>query len=245
MPVLLVANPKGGAGKSTLATNVAGYLASRGHAVMLGGRRPAAVLPALARLRPPQARPIGSWEAAAEGSVLRPPRGTTHAVLDTPAGLHAGASRRRWALADKVLVPLQPSIFDIYATREFIDRLLAQRQGPGRRSAWVGMRVGMRTLPRTSCANSSPGWACGDLRTARHAELRAIGRAGAHAVRRGAGARAARPGAVGAALRLAGCLTGEKSPSRHPAARPLARVGAMKTFQTFRIWPLASARRSP
>ena len=36
MPVVLVANPKGGVGKSTLATNIAGYFASRGHAVMLG-----------------------------------------------------------------------------------------------------------------------------------------------------------------------------------------------------------------
>ena len=36
MPVILIANPKGGVGKSTLAGNVAGYLARQGHAVMLG-----------------------------------------------------------------------------------------------------------------------------------------------------------------------------------------------------------------
>ncbi len=36
MPVIVVANPKGGVGKTTLATNIAGYLASRGRAVMLG-----------------------------------------------------------------------------------------------------------------------------------------------------------------------------------------------------------------
>ena len=36
MPVVVVANPKGGVGKSTLATNVAGYFSSRGHSVMLG-----------------------------------------------------------------------------------------------------------------------------------------------------------------------------------------------------------------
>ena len=36
MPVIVVANPKGGVGKSTLATNVAGALAREGHAVMLG-----------------------------------------------------------------------------------------------------------------------------------------------------------------------------------------------------------------
>ena len=36
MPVIVVANPKGGVGKSTVATNLAGWLARQGHAVMLG-----------------------------------------------------------------------------------------------------------------------------------------------------------------------------------------------------------------
>ena len=36
MPVIVVANPKGGSGKSTLSSNVAGFFASKGHAVMLG-----------------------------------------------------------------------------------------------------------------------------------------------------------------------------------------------------------------
>ena len=40
MPVIVVANPKGGVGKTTLSTNIAGYYASRGRAVMLGRRAP-------------------------------------------------------------------------------------------------------------------------------------------------------------------------------------------------------------
>ena len=36
MPVIVVINPKGGVGKSTLATQVAGYFASQGASVMLG-----------------------------------------------------------------------------------------------------------------------------------------------------------------------------------------------------------------
>ncbi|HQD16575.1 MAG TPA: ParA family protein, partial [Ottowia sp.] len=50
--------------------------------------------------------------------------------------------------ADKVLVPLQPSIFDIYATREFIDELMGAR---GTRRAEVGL-VGMRVDERTLAA---------------------------------------------------------------------------------------------
>ena len=146
MPVVLVANPKGGVGKSTLATNIAGYFASRGHAVMLGDvdRQQSSRL--WLSLRPPAARPIATWEATGEGSVVRPPRGTTHAVLDSPAGLHGWRFKEVVGLADKILIPLQPSIFDIYATREFIDRLMTQRNAAKTQVGLIGMRVDARTL---------------------------------------------------------------------------------------------------
>ncbi|MBO9514977.1 MAG: ParA family protein [Variovorax sp.] len=146
MPVILVANPKGGVGKSTLATNVAGYLASRGHAVMLGDidRQQSSRL--WLGLRPAQAREIKSWDASEDGEVVRPPRGTTHAVIDTPAGLHGNRFKEAVAIADKVLVPLQPSIFDIYATRDFLDKLLSHRRVDKTQVALVGMRVDARTL---------------------------------------------------------------------------------------------------
>ena len=146
MPVVLVANPKGGVGKSTLATNIAGYLATRGHAVMLGDvdRQQSARL--WLGLRPPAATPIATWEAQGEGSVVRPPKGTTHAVLDSPAGLHGWRFKDVLAIADKVIVPLQPSIFDIYATREFLDRLKEQRNAAKTKIGLVGMRVDARTL---------------------------------------------------------------------------------------------------
>ncbi|MBS0341974.1 MAG: ParA family protein [Proteobacteria bacterium] len=146
MPVVLVANPKGGVGKSTLATNIAGYYASRGHAVMLGDvdRQQSARL--WLGLRPAAAAPISTWEAQGDGNVVRPPKGTTHAVLDSPAGLHGWRFKDVLALADKVIVPLQPSIFDIYATREFVDRLKDQRNATKTRIGLVGMRVDARTL---------------------------------------------------------------------------------------------------
>ena len=146
MPVVLVANPKGGVGKSTIATNVAGYFASRGHAVMLGDvdRQQSSRL--WLGLRPPMARPISTWEATGESTVVRPPRGTTHAVLDTPAGLHGWRFKEVLALADRVIVPLQPSIFDIYATRQFLDELAQLRKATKKHVGIVGMRVDPRTI---------------------------------------------------------------------------------------------------
>ncbi|HYP83419.1 ParA family protein [Variovorax sp.] len=146
MPVVLVANPKGGVGKSTLATQVAGYFASRGRAVMLGDvdRQQSSRL--WLSLRPASAAPIATWEATDTEGVVRPPKGTTHAVLDSPAGLHGKRLREVLALSDRVIVPLQPSIFDIYATRDFLDRLKEQRNAARTRIGLVAMRVDGRTL---------------------------------------------------------------------------------------------------
>ena len=145
MPVVVIANPKGGVGKSTLSTNVAGFFASRGHSVMLGDadRQQSSAL--WLRLRPPAARPIQTWDLSGD-PIARPPKGTSHVVLDTPAGLHGGLFKEALKLADKVLVPLQPSIFDIYATRAFLDELAESRRADRLQVGIVGMRVDARTI---------------------------------------------------------------------------------------------------
>jgi chromosome partitioning protein len=145
MPVVVIANPKGGVGKTTLATNVAGYFASQGHAVMLGDvdRQQSARL--WLGLRPKAAHPIAAWEVQRD-FIVRPPRGTTHVVLDTPAGLHGMRLKEVARLADKVLVPVQPGIFDIYATRHFIDQLAEIKGASERAVGLVGVRVDERTL---------------------------------------------------------------------------------------------------
>ncbi|OGB47675.1 MAG: cobyrinic acid a,c-diamide synthase [Burkholderiales bacterium RIFCSPLOWO2_12_FULL_65_40] len=144
MPVVVVANPKGGVGKSTLATNIAGYWARQGHAVVLGDvdRQQSARL--WLGLRPPAARPIGLWDATSD-MISRPPREASHAVLDTPAGLHGWRLGDVLKQADKIIVPLQPSVFDIFATREFLDQLAAHRRAGRAEVGIVGMRVDQRT----------------------------------------------------------------------------------------------------
>lgn len=145
MPVIVVVNPKGGVGKTTIATNVAGFLASRGHAVMLGDADRQQSSRLWLSLRPESVAPITSWDLSAD-QIARPPKGTTHVVLDTPGGLRGGRFKDILKLADKVIVPLQPSVFDIFATRAFLDDLAATRHASRLHVALVGMRVDARAL---------------------------------------------------------------------------------------------------
>lgn len=143
MPVIVIANPKGGVGKSTIATNLAGYFAKQGHKVMLGDSDIQQSSRAWLSLRPGSLPPIAAWEVA-DGHVARPPKGTTHIVLDTPAGLAGSRLEEVLRIADKVVVPLQASMFDILATQEFLARLASGRHGKASVGV-LGMRVNIRT----------------------------------------------------------------------------------------------------
>jgi len=149
MPVILVANPKGGVGKSTLSTNIAGYLAWRGHAVMVGDVDKQQSARRWLSLRPAQLPVIRGWDMQDELSV-KPPKGVSHVVLDSPAGLDGKRLRALYRLADKILIPLQPSLFDIQATFDFVQKLRErEREEAPRRApqlAIVGMRAREGTL---------------------------------------------------------------------------------------------------
>ena len=66
-------------------------------------------------------------------------------MLDTPAGLHGRRLGDVLKQADKIIVPLQPSVFDIFATRDFLDQLAAHRRAGRAEVGIVGMRVDTRT----------------------------------------------------------------------------------------------------
>lgn len=144
MPVIVVANPKGGVGKSTLSSQIAGYFASQNHRVMLGDADRQQSSKLWLSLRPNTVRQITSWEVDRD-NIVKPPKGTTHVVLDTPAGLRGKRLKDILKLAHKVVVPLQPSVFDIFATKDFLDELAASSHATHTQIAIVGMRVDERT----------------------------------------------------------------------------------------------------
>jgi chromosome partitioning protein len=149
MTVIVVANPKGGVGKSTLATNLAGYFAWLGEWVALADLDRQQSAHAWLDLRPATLPAIEAWPVDPD-TPARPPKGLERAVIDTPAGLHGNRLAAALQLADKVIVPLQPSMFDILATQRFLERL-AKEKAVRRGSIEVGV-IGMRVDARTRSA---------------------------------------------------------------------------------------------
>jgi chromosome partitioning protein len=145
MHAILVANPKGGSGKTTLATNLAGSLASAGDAVCLWDLdRQHSSLEWL-RLRPSYLPKIVRLDQREHM-----PKKAQWLVLDSPAGLHGKRLGEMVKEAHKVLVPIQPSVFDIAATRDFLAEL-RQEKAIRKHKTFVGI-IGSRVDPRTRAA---------------------------------------------------------------------------------------------
>ena len=151
MRALLILNPKGGSGKTTLATNIAGALAAGGEDVeLLDLDRQKSATQWLAR-RPPGLPPIRLM-AEHQGSEKK----SGWLVIDSPAALHGKNLDYVLRLVHRVLVPVAPSLFDIQASRDFLHALVeekAVRKG----KTFVGV-VGMRMAPRTRAAVTLEGF---------------------------------------------------------------------------------------
>ena len=140
MHVILVANPKGGSGKTTLSVNLAGYLAASGERVALldlDRQKSATQWLALRDASLPEIRLLAEGQGKGDGWL----------VIDSPAGLHGKNLDHALKLAHKVIVPVAPSLFDIRASQDFLTALHAEKT-VRRGRAFVGV-VGMRVDART------------------------------------------------------------------------------------------------
>ena len=147
MQTILVANPKGGSGKTTLATNIAGWLAGKRQRVALQDLDPQRSASEWLARRPALFPGI---VAAAPDAKRRDVKesGVHWLVVDTPAGMHGDALRDAVRRADVMLVPLTPSAFDMAATHHFL-AAIQQYKSVRERTLSLGivaMRVDARTL---------------------------------------------------------------------------------------------------
>ena len=149
MQTILIANPKGGSGKTTLATNVAGWLAGKRQRVALSDADPQRSASDWLARRPALFPPIGGFTGDTRKKELKDV-GPQWLVVDSPAGLHGEALRDAIRRADVLLVPLTPSVFDMNATRRFVDQI-AEYKVVKEGDLSIGI-VGMRVDARTRAA---------------------------------------------------------------------------------------------
>jgi chromosome partitioning protein len=125
----LVINPKGGSGKTTVATNLASYFVANGMPAAIMDYDPQGSSMNWLRVRPAHARPIHGANAAPQKTGLRAlgmhvPANTQQLVIDAPAGAAGLALQEMLTRAHCILIPVAPSAIDIHATANFIRDLL-------------------------------------------------------------------------------------------------------------------------
>ena len=125
MRTILVLNPKGGCGKSTLATNIAGYFAAVGKRVALADCDPQRSSRDWLAVRPGHLAPIVCVEAR-DGSLVIDPR-TEVLIMDSPAGIHDQRLVNIIRPAQTIVIPVLPSPIDLRAAEHFLAELVKFR----------------------------------------------------------------------------------------------------------------------
>ena len=125
MRTILVASSKGGAGKSTVSTNLAAYFAVEGKATALldADRQKSATHWCEKRAHMESA--VLPLDATRRGWDKSLPDGIQRMVVDAPAGAMADDLTAFLDMADAVIVPVLPSAIDLEATVPFLNTLVA------------------------------------------------------------------------------------------------------------------------
>ncbi|HGX93516.1 MAG TPA: ParA family protein [Candidatus Tenderia sp.] len=154
---IVVANAKGGSGKTTVATNLASAYAAAGKCAALFDFDPQGSSTHWLKLRPsdlPEIHAIPAYQygqcQVTRSFAQRVPAVVERVVVDTPAGLKGMDLRDQIKGADVILIPVAPSPIDMLATADFVSELLRAQRGScfDARIALVANRVKKNTRMR-------------------------------------------------------------------------------------------------
>lgn len=154
MQRILVLNPKGGSGKTTIATNLASYFASTGDRPLLSDNDSQGSSTRWLKKRRPEQAFIHGLAAFERNSrmtrafQMRTPPDAGHVVVDTPAAVPGQDLPELTKGADAIIVPVLPSDIDIHAFSKCIADLLliAKVRRDENRIGVVANRVKRNTL---------------------------------------------------------------------------------------------------
>lgn len=146
MAVIALVGNKGGAGKTTLAVNLAATLARQGSTVVFDADPQGSVLQWQRIAESDSGPTVVDTAMDLEDTFARTAGRYDHVVIDCPPSVHAPQTHAALAVSDIALIPVQPSPLDLWATVHIEHAVAQARQSnPGLRALLVINQLEPRT----------------------------------------------------------------------------------------------------
>ena len=123
MRTIIILNPKGGCGKSTISTNVASYFAIKGKKVTLADCDPQGSSKDWLSVRPDRYSAING--IVVDDDRLKIPRNSEVLIIDTPAAVADKRLSKYLRKAQSLIMPIIASPIDIRAAEKFLEELFS------------------------------------------------------------------------------------------------------------------------
>ena len=125
MRTIIILNPKGGCGKSTISTNIASYFAIKGKKVTLADCDPQGSSRDWLSIRPDRYSAING--IVVNDDRLQIPRNTEVLIIDTPAAIGDKRLAKYLRKAQSLIMPIIASPIDIRAAEHFLSEIFSHK----------------------------------------------------------------------------------------------------------------------